>query len=242
MTEFDSKPGSVRALTFDVGGTVLDWHGGMVAELRRLAERKGIQGEWPGVVNKWRRRSLSTMLGEREGELAEMNIDGVHRLTLEQVLRENDIAGLTGPELDDLAAAWHRLAPWPDAPDGIARLRGKLLVSTLTILSVSLIVDVSRRAPFHWDYIFSCEMIGQYKPRPIAYQTGAKWLGLRPEECMMVACHNFDLLAAQKVGFRTAFIHRPNEWGPEPPPQPTPDPSIDIVANDLNDLADKLGA
>ncbi|MCH7478694.1 MAG: haloacid dehalogenase type II [SAR324 cluster bacterium] len=234
--------GSVKALTFDVGGTVLDWHRGIVAEVSALGERKGISADWPKFTNSWRRNALSTMLGEREGEVAHMNIDGVHRLTLEEALREFQIEGLSDADKDELAAAWHRLSPWPDAPAGIARLREKLLTATLTILSVSLIVAVSRRAPFHWDYVFSCEMIGQYKPRPVAYETGARWLGLRPEQCMMVACHNFDLLAAQKVGFRTAFIHRPQEWGPEPPPQPTPDPSIDVVADDLIDLAAKLGA
>ncbi len=232
----------VKALTFDVGGTVLDWHRGISGALRQAGEAKGIEADWARVTNAWRRQSLATMLGEREGELAAMNIDGVHRLVLERVLAEFGIEGLSAGDRDNLAMAWHRLSPWPDAPEGIARLRGKFIVSTLTILSVALILDVSRNAPFTWDAVISCEMIGHYKPRPIVYETGAKWLGLRPEECLMVACHNIDLLAARKVGFRTAFIHRHREWGSEEPPDPTPDPALDIAADDLNALAELLGA
>ena len=232
----------VKALTFDVGGTILNWHDSIVAAATELGTRKGIELDWRDFTNAWRRKAITTMIGEREGTTAEMNIDGIHRHTLDDVLREFDVSALNDAEKDELAAAWHRLAPWPDAPGGLERLRKSYVVSTLTILSVGLIVDVSRLAPFTWDFVFSCEMINQYKPRPIAYQTGARLLQLEPGQCMMVACHNFDLLAAQKAGFRTAFIHRPEEWGHEPPPQPTPDPALDIVADDLNDLAEKLGA
>ncbi len=233
---------SVKALTFDVGGTVLDWHTGIAGQLAAFGERKGIEAPWPDVTNSWRRKSLVTMIGEREGALAGMNIDGVHRHVLEDVLREFGVEGLSDGEMDALSAGWHGLSPWPDAPGGIARLREKFIVSTLTILSVSLIVDVSRRAPFTWDCVISCEMIGAYKPRPIVYETGAKLLALRPEECMMVACHNIDLNAARNSGYRTAFIHRPREWGHQDPPDPTPDPACDLVAGGLDDLAAQLGA
>ena len=234
-------PDTVKALTFDVGGTVLDWHTGISAALAETGAARGLTADWPAVTNAWRRQSLAAMLGERKGKLLKMNIDGVHRHVLDAVAKEFGLKALSKEERDGLALAWHRLAPWPDAPEGIARLGKKFTVSTLTILSRSLIEDVSRAAPFHWDMVFSCEEINVYKPRPEAYRTGAERLGLAPEQCMMVACHNFDLLAAQKVGFRTAFIRRPREWGHEDPPEPNPDPSIDLVADDLNDLAQQVG-
>ena len=170
-----------------------------------------------------------------------MNIDGIHGHVLPGVCEELGIAGFTAEDRGAMVQAWHELAPWPDAPEGIRRLREGYLVTGLTILSVSLIVDVSRRAPFTWDAVMSCEMIGQYKPRPVVYQTGARWLGLRPEQCLMVAAHNGDLKAAQAEGFRTAYIYRRQEWGPEPHPDPEPAPGFDFVAEDLNDLASQLG-
>ena len=130
---------------------------------------------------------------------------------------------------------------WPDFPAALARLRRKHVVASFTILSTSLIVDVSRRNGFDWDCIVSCEMIGSYKPNPEAYRTCARWLGFEPEEVLMVACHNFDLLAARKAGYRSAFVRRPDEWGVAGPPDPTPDPAHDIVVDDFGQLADRLG-
>ena len=232
----------VKALTFDVGGTVLNWHATISKATAELGGKRGITTDWPAFTNDWRPKALTTMIGERPGELANMNFDGVHRYTLEQVLAEKGIEGFSDEDKQELTMAWHRLSPWPDSTGGIERLRKKYTVSTLTILTRSIIEDVSRAAPFTWDHVFSCEEINVYKPRPLAYRTGAERIGMAPEQCMMVACHNFDLRAAQAVGFRTAFIRRPQEWGPQPPPEPDPDPSLDMVADDINHLADQLGA
>lgn len=237
----------IKALAFDVGGTVLDWHGGIVETMTALGAAKGIEVDWRRFTNDWRKQTLAEMLGEdwsgrRSGPLADANIDGVHRAVLDRVLDGFAIAGLSDAEKDDLALAWHRIPPWPDAAPGHARLRAKFRLSTLTILSVALIVDVSRLAPFVWDCVISCEMLGVYKPRPEVYRRGAELLALPPEAILMVAAHNFDLLAARKEGYRTAFIARPVEWGRDDTPPPEPDPSIDIVADGLEDLAKKLGA
>ena len=121
-------------------------------------------------------------------------------------------------------------------------LRRKFTIATLTILSISLIVDVSRRAPFHWDAVISCEMLERYKLDPSVYRQGARLLALEPHQVMMVAAHDADLAAARKEGMRTGFIHRPREWGEGTTPLQTPDPATDIVAGDLNELADRLGA
>ncbi|MHA1537058.1 MAG: HAD-IA family hydrolase [Alphaproteobacteria bacterium] len=137
---------------------------------------------------------------------------------------------------------WHQLDPWPDAAAGHARLRKKFTMATLTILSISLIVDVSRRAPFHWDAVISCEMLEAYKLDPSVYRNAVRLLALEPHQVMMVAAHDMDLGAARKQGMRTAFIHRPREWGQGTTPVQTPDAATDIVAGDLNELAERLGA
>lgn len=232
----------VRALTFDVGGTVLDWHRGISRAAAEIGAERGVSADWPRFANTWRRRALAAALGERKGPTVGMNIDAIHAHVLDGVLAELGITGLTAADKAALVRSWHALPPWPDAPRGIARLRERYVVAGLTILSVSMIVDVSRRAPFTWDAVMSCEMIGHYKPLPIVYETGAAWLGRQPPECLMVAAHNIDLRAAREVGFRTAYVHRPEEWGPEPHPDPTPDADFDVIADDLEDLAGKLGA
>jgi 2-haloacid dehalogenase len=240
-----SELGSLKALAFDVGGTVLDWHGGIVEALSALGRQKSLEADWPRVTNAWRMATLKEMLGEdlsgqRTGPLAELNIDGVHRALIDPVLDEFGIEGIAEAEKDDLALAWHRLSPWPDAVAGHARLRQKFRLSTLTILSVALIVDVSRHAPFLWDAVISCEMLGVYKPDPRVYRRGAELLALEPAEIMLVAAHNIDLTAAAREGYRTAFIRRPSEWGPDDTPEPQPDPVVDLVADGLDDLAAQL--
>jgi 2-haloacid dehalogenase len=228
----------IKALTFDTGGTILDWHRGISRALADLGVRRGVTADWPAVTNEYRRRALKGMTRQVRPDF---NIDGVHRRVFDELAAENGWTAFTDEDRAGIQQDWHRLDAWPDFPAALARLRRRHVVASFTILSTSLIVDVSRRNAIDWDCVVSCEMIGSYKTNPDAYETCAKWLGLRPDEIIMVACHNFDLLAARKVGFRTAFVRRPDEWGASGPPDPAPDPSIDIVVDDFGQLADRLG-
>lgn len=242
MTEF----AEIDALAFDVGGTVLDWHGGISKAAAELGREREIAADWGAFANRWRTLQLQgllgeTMNGECKAEFRGLNIDGVTRAVLERALADCAIAGFSDDDKDELALSWHCLPAWPDAAAGHARLRQHFIMSTLTILSVSLIVDVSRLAPFYWDAVISCEMLGIYKPKPEVYRLAAHFLAIPPERILMVAAHSFDLLAAAEQGFRTAFIRRPLEWGPGGPVA-EPDPSINIVASGLDDLADRLDA
>jgi 2-haloacid dehalogenase len=160
---------------------------------------------------------------------------------LDELANEYGWSALTDEDRIAIQRAWHALDAWPDFPAALARLRRRHVVVPFTILSTSLIIDVSRRNGIDWDAVVSCEMIGSYKPNPEAYSTCAKWLGYQPDEILMVACHNFDLLAARKVGYRSAFVCRPEEWGAVGSPDPTPDSSHDIVVDDFGQLADRLG-
>lgn len=239
----------VKALAFDVGGTVLDWHTGICAQAPGIVGPAGGDVDWPAFANAWRMAQLRGMLGdELKGEtdprFAGLNIDGVSRGVLDDVLPQFGLGDLDGAARDRLARLWHDLPAWPGSAAGHARLHEKYLMSTLTILSISLIMDVSRSVPFQWDCVISCEMLGVYKMNPKVYRLGAKYLDLEPGQIMMVAAHNLDLMAAAGEGYRTAFIRRPTEWGdgPQPAVAADPDPSIDVVVDGLDELADVMGA
>ncbi len=229
---------AIKALTFDTGGTILDWHRGISAALAAAGARRGVVADWPAATNEYRRRALKAMTRQVRPDF---NIDDVHRSVLDELAAELGWSAFTEEDRAEIQRAWHALAAWPDFPAALARLRRRYVVASFTILSTSLIVDVSRRNGFDWDCIVSCEMIGSYKPNPEAYRTCARWLGFKPEEVLMVACHNFDLLAARNVGYRSAFVRRPEEWGVAGPPDPTPSPVHDFVVDDFGQLADQLG-
>jgi 2-haloacid dehalogenase len=228
----------IKALTFDTGGTILDWHRGISAALARAGAARGIAADWPAVTAEYRRRALKGMTRQVRPDF---NIDDVHRRVFDELVTEHDWSAFTEEDRTAIQRAWHALDAWPDFPAALARLRHRYVVASFTILSTSLVVNVSRHNRIDWDCVVSCEMIGNYKPNPKAYETCSKWLGFRPDEIMMVACHNFDLLAAREVGFHSAFVRRPEEWGTSGPPDPVPDPSLDIVVDDFGQLADRLG-
>ncbi len=233
----------VKALCFDTGGTVLDWHTGMRRALAAVGTRHGVQRDWPKIANEFRRRSLQRIVNHGEHAPATMTFDDAHRDALDEVLAAN---GLDVFDTTERRSLWwdtiHGLTCWPDFPDSLARLRGKFICVSFTLLSFRIVIDTARRNGLCWDAVISCEAIGKYKVLPEAYNTCAKFLQLDPSDCCMVACHNFDLNAAKACGYRTAFVRRPDEWGVEGPPDPEPDPRHDIVAASFPELVQKLGA
>ena len=230
---------TLKALTFDTGGTILDWHRGISRALAAAAERRGVEADWPTITNDYRRRSLKAMVN---AEHPDFNIDDVHRRMLDEVIGEYGLDKLTADDRDEVLRTWHALEVWSDFPAALKRLRKRYIVASFTILITSLVVDVSRKNGIDWDAVISCEMKCIYKTRPRAYLTAAKWLGIDPDGIMMVACHNVDLNAARECGCRSAFVKRPDEWGPAEPPDPTSNPAHNIVASDFPDLARQLGA
>jgi 2-haloacid dehalogenase len=228
----------IKVLAFDTGGTVLDWHGGITAALVERSRDNGVAHDWHEFANEHRRRSLHRMLGAVEPRF---NIDDVHREVLEELLGEQNSAGFSDEDRRAIVSRWHQLDAWPDFVPALTRLRRGYLCVSFTILSLPLVMDVSRRNAIDWDAVISCDMLGVYKTRPEAYQRTARVLRVAPGEILMVACHNFDLDAARGEGYRTAFIRRPDEWGPAGAPDPTPNPATDIVADGFAELADRLG-
>jgi 2-haloacid dehalogenase len=163
-------------------------------------------------------------------------------MTLNSLLDEFAIRGLSEAEIDHFNRAWHRLQPWPDSIPGLSRLRKSYILATLSNGNVALLVNMAKNAGLPWDAVLSAELAGHYKPDKEVYQKAAELLGLKPEQVMMVAAHQGDLRAAATAGFKTAFVSRPLEHGPDRKPDLTPDPSFDIVAKDFVVLAEKLGA
>ena len=231
----------IKAMTFDVFGTVVDWRGSIIREGENVWAAKGVDVDWAQFADDWRRGYGPAMHRVRSGELPWMNIDALHRLILDQLLEGNQVTGLSEADTQELNRVWHRLNPWPDVASGLARLRQHAIVAALSNGNVALLVNMARHGGLCWDCVLSAELARHYKPDPEAYQTAAALLGLEPRQVMMVAAHNGDLLGAQAVGFRTAFVHRSLEHGPNQTTDLVPDPSIDVVAENFSDLADRLG-
>ncbi len=234
-------PANIKALTFDVFGTVVDWRSSIIHEGTHLGSAKKIHVDWARFADAWRAGYAPAMDRVRRGELPWTNLDGLHRMTLERLLVEFKIEGLSEADKDTLNRAWHRLTPWPDAVVGLARLRRRFILATLSNGNVSLLVDLAKRAGLPWDCILSAELAKHYKPDKEVYLTAADLLGLRPEEVMMVAAHKGDLRAASGVGFKTAFVTRPMEHGPDGKVDVKPEPWIDVMAVSFIDLAQRLG-
>ena len=236
------EPGAVRALTFDVFGTVVDWRSGVIREAGAMGRKKGIQADWAKFADAWRGGYGPAMDRVRKGELPWTNIDALHRMVLDRLLVEFRITGLTEEEKDHLNRAWHRLDPWPDAVAGLTRLKRKYIIATLSNGNVGLLVNMAKHGGLPWDCVLSSELVGRYKPDREVYLKAATLLGLRPEQVMMVAAHAGDLRAARGAGLKTAFVARPQERGPGGKVDTTPDPAFDVSAKDFMDLAAKLRA
>jgi 2-haloacid dehalogenase len=232
----------IQALTFDVFGTVVDWRGSVAREAEALLSPKGHALDWGGFADGWRARYVPAMAKVSRGERPFVILDELHRENLVGLLAEHGIGDLTEAEIDQLNLAWHRLDPWSDVLDGLARLKRRFILATLSNGNVRLMVDMARRAGLPWDAILGAEVARAYKPQPEAYDSAARMLGLAPAACLMVAAHPSDLAAAAERGFRTAYVARPLEYGPDRQ-APRPDSgTFDYQVASFIELADALGA
>ena len=231
--------GDLKALIFDVFGTVVDWRSTIIREGEELSRKKNLDVDWAAFADAWRSRYVPSMNRVRRKEIAWTNFDALHRASLEELLREFGVEGLIEEEKDHLSRVWHRLDPWPDAVEGLTRLKSRYVIAPLSNGNVALLVNLAKRAGLPWDLILSAELVRHYKPDPETYLMAPGLLALRPDQVMMVAAHPDDLHAARKNGLRTAYVPRPLEFGPEGSADP-PDPSFDLVASDFIELDRKL--
>jgi 2-haloacid dehalogenase len=228
-----------RALCFDIFGTVVDWRSSIIAEGEALSLRLGVQLDWAAFAEDWRAGYQPAMARVRRRELPWTTIDGLHRTILDTLLAQR---GLVWPEHEvaRLNTVWHRLAPWPDSVAGLARLKARYVISTLSNGNLSLLVDMARHAGLPWDCVLSAELFHHYKPDPQVYLGAARLLDLSPQQVMMVAAHPSDLRAARACGLQTAYIPRPLEHGPGGPMEPFEPGEFDVTADSLTALADAL--
>lgn len=239
----DGRP--IKALVFDVFGTVVDWRGSILREGAALSAAKGVAVDWPALADAWREGYPVAMQRARSGEIAWANIDVLHRGILDELIPRFGLERLDEAERVELNRVWHRLDPWPDTVAGLHRLKNDFVISTLSNGNIALLVDMAKRAGLPWDCVLSAELMRHYKPDPEVYRGAAALLDVAFDELLMVAAHPSDLRAAARAGLRTALVRRPLEWGPNPtglPPRDAlPDDRFDLVADDFLDLADRLG-
>ncbi len=237
----NSDTGELRALFFDVFGTLVDWRTAVAREAERLLAPRGYRLDWAAFADAWRAEYQPGMEEIRSGRAAFVKLDVLHRRNLERIIPRFGLAALGEEARAALTLAWHRLDAWPDVPDALRRLKRGFVIAPVSNGNISLMVDLARRNGFPWDAILGAEIAGDYKPKPRVYLSACEALDLRPEQCMMVAAHSRDLAAAAQCGLRTAHIARVDEHGPGTGER-APTIDVDHAAKDLHDLADRLGA
>jgi len=231
---------AVKALFFDVFGTLVDWRTAIAREAEALLKPRGVALDWPAFADAWRGEYQGAMDEVRSGRIAFCKLDVLHRRNLDLALDRFGVTGLGEDDKQNLNAAWHRLDAWPDVTVGLARLKRKYLLAPVSNGNISLMVDLARRNNFPWDAILGAEIAGDYKPKPKVYLAAAAALDLKAEACMMVAAHSKDLAAASALGLATAHVARPNEHGPGRG-ELAPTVPVDFAAKSLKELAEKLG-
>lgn len=230
----------VKALVFDVFGTVVDWRKTVIAEGIALGAAKGWRIDWETFADRWRLEGYIEAMAEvNAGTLEWMNVDQLHRRKLDMLIEEHELE-LSEAEREHFNRVWHRLEPFPDAVHGLALMRKRYVVATLSNGNVSLLTNMAKSAGLEWDCILSAELFGAYKPDPRTYRGAAQLLGYLPEETMLVASHTSDLEGARAAGLATAFVGRPQQWGVGGPLEPEPQTPFDVYATDFENLALKL--
>jgi 2-haloacid dehalogenase len=232
----------VKALAFDVFGTVVDWRGCVIRDGEALTRRTSVKVDWGAFADAWRGEYAPSMRPIRDGERPWVNLDVLHFENLLATTKRFGVEGLSEQDLKWLNLTWHRLDPWPDAAEGIARLKRKYVVVTLSNGNIALTVDLIRHGKLPFDTVLGAEVAQKYKPHPQAYLTTVSLLQLEPSQVMMVAAHNSDLRGATGAGLRSAFVIRPTQYGPSVKKDLSPEDDWDVVATDFVDLAEKLGA
>ncbi len=231
---------NLKTLFFDVFGTAVDWRTSIVRELSTFGARRGVEADWSAFADAWRGLYQPAMEEVRSGRRQWTILDELHRESLTALFERFEISGVSATDADELNRAWHRLDPWPDVVGGLTRLRGTYIISTLSNGNTALLVNMAKRAGLPWDVVLGGETAHAYKPVPEAYLRNIALLGLEAAQCMMVAAHNDDLVAAAKLGMRTAFVLRPNEFGPGQTTDLQAHADWDVVTDTMTGLADAL--
>lgn len=233
---------SIKALLFDVFGTIVDWRTGIAREGEKFGRAHGLTGiDWTTFADEWRGMYQPSLEKVRSGQAAWRPLDDIHRAELDHLLTRYKISNIPEAALDHFNRAWHRLDPWPDSVSGLVRMKKKYIIAPCSNGNVSMMVHLAKHSGLPWDVVLGAEFAEQYKPVPIVYQKSVALLHLDPSECVLVAAHNYDLEAAGKCGLKAAFVPRLKEYGSAGKPDLKPSQQWDFVADDFNQLAQQLG-
>ncbi len=237
----------VKALLFDVFGTVVDWRSGIANEVKKIANKNKIVINPNDFADAWRAEYQPAMEEIRKGDRPFTILDILHMENLKKISSRFGLDKLSSDDFDLLVKAWHRLPGWPDSSEGLNKLKTKFIIATQSNGNIALMVNMAKYSNLNWDVILGAEVVGHYKPEPEAYLKACRALHLSPEECMMVAAHDDDLKAASLQGMKTGYVHRPYEYGKDKLFDISEvndykgDRSWDFISKDLNDLAYQLG-
>ena len=242
-----SKMLKVKALLFDVFGTVVDWRSGIANEVKKIANKNKIVINPNDFADAWRAEYQPAMEEIRKGNRSFTILDILHMENLKKISSRFGLDKLSSDDFDLLVKAWHRLPGWPDSSEGLNKLKTKFIIATQSNGNIALMVNMAKYSNLNWDVILGAEVVGHYKPEPEAYLKACRALHLNPEECIMVAAHDDDLKAASLQGMKTGYVHRPYEYGKDKlfDISEVNDykgyRSWDFISKDLNDLAYQLG-
>lgn len=232
----------VKAMTFDVFGTVVDWRWSIIEQFETFGREKNLSINWEAFVDDWKSCYRPGMDAVQRGELPWTNVDALYRNKLDTLLIEYGVTGLTETERCRLNRSWYRCNPWPDVVAGLMRLKREYILSTLSNGDVACMVNMAKHGGLPWDCVLCAEIFHCYKPDPRIYRGAIGLLDLEPHEVMMVAAHNYDLRAARSHGMRTAFIPRPLEYGPNQTSDLGPEEDWDVVVKNFEELAAAMTA
>ncbi|MFO1033500.1 MAG: haloacid dehalogenase type II [Hyphomicrobiales bacterium] len=231
----------IKVIVFDTFGTVVDWRGSITRDLSDWGAAQGITADWGKLADLWRGQYEPEMDRVRRGEIPFTRLDELHAHALPGVLECCGIDSLSEEQFQFVNRVWHRLDPWPDSVPGLHRLKTKFVIGPLSNGNVALLVNMAKHAGLPWDHVFSCELFRAYKPHPDSYLGVARMMDVKPSEVMMCAAHNYDLAAARKAGLATAFVPRTTEFGPGQTTDLVPTEDWDVIADDFDELASRLG-
>ncbi|RAR62626.1 2-haloacid dehalogenase [Paraburkholderia unamae] len=236
-----TNPTEIKALVFDVFGTVVDWRNGVASQAAVFLQRHAPHLDAFEFADAWRREYSPSMEEIRSARRPYVRLDVLHRENLLKVLERSGITGVADAEIDELNLAWHRLDPWPEVVEALGRLKRRFIIAPLSNGNIRLMVDMAKRAGLPWDAILGAEVVRAYKPSPQVYSETVDILALKPAELCLVAAHNGDLAVARRQGLSTAFVPRPTEHGAQQKTDLAAEQAWDFVVNDLSELANRLG-
>ncbi|NQW20952.1 MAG: haloacid dehalogenase type II [Chloroflexi bacterium] len=231
----------IKALAFDVFGTVVDWRSSISRQAAELGAKHGVDADWDKFADDWRAGYGAGMAKVNSGEDEWKIVDQIHRERLEVILEQYGFPNIDGAELTEFNKAWHRLDGWPDSTAGLTRLKSKYIITSLSNGNIALLTNMAKYANLPWDAVLSAEFAGKYKTHPRAYQRTAELLGLDYDEVMLVAAHTCDLRGAINAGLKATLVTRPDEYGNSKQPDLEPESDFDYFAKDFHELADQLG-